>query len=435
MPPRVREWPLLGCAIDLARDPLAFLDRVTAEHGDVMRFHLANHHVYMFNHPDAIEQILVTQREHLIKDKFTRVLSPLLGNGLLISEGETWRKHRRLAQPAFHRDRIAAYADTMVQYAERAVSTWKPGETLEMHSELLRLTLDIVAKTLFGVEVSDVARRIGAALDVLTARYAGTGNLIPLTLPTPGNIRAKRAIAEMDAIVYGIIRERRKTGDTGDLISMLLGSTFDDGSKMPDAQIRDEAMTMLVAGHETAALTLGYTLHLLARHPDVYERLTREIDDVLGERAATFADLPKLELADAIVREAMRLYPPAWAIGREATSPCEIGGYPIAVGTQLWVAQWVVHRDARWFADPVAWKPDRWANGFAKTLPKHAYFPFGGGPRVCIGNTFAMMEAVLLLVTIARRIRMKPASDAPLALAPSVTLRPKNGILLQMHAR
>ncbi len=432
MPPRVREWPLLGSAIDVARDPLRFLDRITAEHGDAVRFHLAGDHVYLFSHPDAIEQVLVTERDHLIKDKFTRVLAPLLGNGLLISEGDFWRKQRRLAQPAFHRDRIAGYGDTMVEYAERAVATWSSGETRDVHADMLRLTLDIVAKTLFGVDVGDVARRIGASLDVLMERYAGAGSLIPLALPTPGNRRTKRAIAELDAIVYGIIRERRRTAGTGDLISMLIDATFDDDTKMPDVLLRDEAMTLLAAGHETTALTLGYALFLLGGHPEVAEKLAREIDDVLGDRPAAAADLPKLEYADAVIRESMRLYPAAWAIGREATAPCDIGGYPIAVGTQLWVAQWVVHRDARWFPEPLAFKPERWQNGFAKTLPKHAYFPFGGGPRVCIGNAFAVMEAVLLLVTVARRFRMSRASSEPLALAPSVTLRPKHGIPLRV---
>ena len=434
-PPRVRELPVVGSAIELIRDSLGFLDRISAEHGDAVRFHIPGSHVYLFNHPDAIEQVLVTERDRLIKDKLTRELSIMLGNGLLVSEGAFWRKQRRLAQPAFHRDRIAAYGDAMVRFAEGAASRWRDGETRDVHADAMSITLDIVAKTLFGVEIGDMARKIGAALDVLMARYSGIGNLIPIQLPTPGNLRVKRAIAELDAIVYGIIEQRRRGGDEGDLVSMMIAATSEEDGAMSDVQLRDEAMTLLLAGHETTALTLSFAMHLLARHPQVAERLAREIDTELGDRPATAADLPKLEYADAVVREAMRLYPPAWAVGREATAPCEIGGYPIAVGTQLWVSQWVVHRDPRWFADPLAFRPERWADGFARTLPRHAYFPFGGGPRVCIGNAFAMMEAVLVLVTLARRFEFSTVDDRPLALVPTVTLRPKRGVPLRLRRR
>ncbi|MDB4946756.1 MAG: cytochrome [Labilithrix sp.] len=434
-PPRVRELPLLGSSIPLVSDTLRFLERATAQHGDAFRFHIPGQHIYVFNHPDAIEQILVTERDRLIKDKLTRELSLMLGNGLLVSEGTFWRKQRRLAQPAFHRERVASYADVMVRFAESAVSSWNDGETRDVHPDLMHLTLDIVARTLFGVEIGAVSRRIEAALEVLMARFSGAGNLVPLFLPTPGNARVKRAIADLDAIVYGIIEERRREGDRGDLLSMLIAATTDEDGAMSDTQLRDESMTMMLAGHETTALTLGFALHLLAHHPEVHARLVAEIDEVLGTRPAAESDLPRLVYADAVVREAMRLYPPAWALGREATAPCTIGGYPIAAGTQLWVAQWLVHRDARWFPEPLAFRPERWAGGFAKTLPKHAYFPFGGGPRVCIGNVFAQMEAVLVLVTIARRFSFEPTTDAPLALLPSVTLRPKNGIHLRLRAR
>jgi cytochrome P450 len=437
LPPRVRELPFLGSAVDLLRDSLGFLDRITAEHGDVVRFHLPGQHIYLFNHPDAIEQVLVTERDRMIKDKLTRELSLMLGNGLLVSEGAFWRKQRRLAQPAFHRDRIAAYGEAMVRYAERAVSTWRDGETRDVHVDLMHLTLDIVAKTLFGVEIGDgdVSRRIGAALDVLMGRFSGAGIFVPIQLPTPGNVRTKRAVADLDEVVYGIIEERRRTGDQGDLVSMMIAATSEDDGAMTDVQLRDEAMTMVLAGHETTALTLSFALHLLARHPEVADRLVQEIATQLGDRAATAADLPKLEYADAVVREAMRLYPPAWALGREVTAPCVIGGYPVPAGTQLWVAQWVVHRDARWFADPLAFRPERWANGFAKTLPRHAYFPFGGGPRICIGNAFAMMSAVLVLVTIVRRFAVATVDDRPLAIVPTVTLRPKNGVRLVLRSR
>ena len=434
-PPCVRELPLIGSSIPLLNDTLGFLERATAQHGDAFRFHIPGQHIFVFNHPDAIEQVLVTERSSLIKDKLTRGLSLMFGNGLLVSEGAFWRKQRRLAQPAFHRERVASYGDVMVRFTEAAVAGWTDGETRDVHPALMHLTLDIVTRTLFGVEIGDVSRRIESALEVLLGRLSGAGNLVPLFLPTPGNVRTKPAIADLDAVVYGVIEERRREGDRGDLLSMLIAATTDEDGAMTDTQLRDESMTMMLAGHETTALTLGFALHLLAAHPEVQARLVTEIAGVLGDRAATAADLPRLAYADAVVREAMRLYPPAWGLGREATAPCTVGGYAIEPGTQLWVAQWLVHRDARWFPEPLSFRPERWADGFAKTLPKHAYFPFGGGPRVCIGNVFAQMEVVLVLVTLVRRLAFESTSDAPLSLRASVTLRPRNGIPLRVRRR
>lgn len=433
-PPRVRELPVIGSTAALVSDPLTFLDRITAEHGDAACFHVPGQRLYLFNHPDAIEQILVTERDRLIKDRLTRDLSFILGQGLLVSEGAFWRRQRKLAQPGFHRERIAAYADTMVRCASDAADAWGDGETRDIHDAMMHLTLDIVARTLFGVS-TDAGHRIGAALEVLMERASGVGSLVPRTLPTPGNLRARRAIADLDAIVYGMIAERRRAGDDGSLLSMLLGATSDEGGTMDDRQVRDEALTLLLAGHETTALTLGFALHLLARHPDVADRLAREIDAALGDRPATAADLPALPFADAIVREAMRLFPPAWALGREATAPCTIGGFRITPGTQLWVAPWVVHRDARWFPRPLTFLPERWLDGLAKRLPRHAYFPFGGGPRICIGNAFATMEAVLVLVTLVRRWRTALVDERPLPLVAAITLRPRDGIPLRLHRR
>ena len=441
--PRVKELPFVGSAAPLARDPLAFLDRIFREHGDAVEFNIPGQRIFLFNHPDAIEQVLVTERERLVKDKLTRELSLLLGNGLLVSEGAFWKKQRRLAQPGFHRDRIAAYGDVMVAYAERAVASFRDGEVRDIHKDMMRLTLDIVAKTLFGVDVAEVARKVEWALEVVLGRFSGIGSIVPMVVPTAGNLLARKAIAELDAVVYGIIRERRanaREDDRDDLISMLIDATSDEDGAMTDRQLRDEAMTLLLAGHETTALTLGFALDLLARHPDAHARLCDEVTSVLGDRTATAEDLPRLRYADAVVRESMRLFPPAWALGREALEDLTIGGHDVPKGTQLWVAQWVVHRDPRWFADPLAFRPERWrsddgvsggAREGTKALPKYAYFPFGGGPRVCIGNAFAMMEAVLVLVTIARRFRFTTEGVRPLSLVPSVTLRPKRGIQLR----
>ncbi len=434
-PPRVRGLPFVGSALQLIREPLAFLERVAREHGDVVELGLLGDRVLLFNHPDAIDHMLISERDKLVKDNLTRRLSLVVGNGLLVSEGTFWRKQRKLAQPAFHRQRIEAYGNTMVRFTERAIAKWNDGEARDTHKDMMELTLDIVAQTLFGVEIGEVSRKIAWSIEVLMERFAGFHMFTPLALPTPANFRMKKAIAQLDEIVYGIIRERRKTGDTGDLLSMLLAATSDEDGAMTDKQLRDESITLMLAGHETTALTLTFAFYLLGKHPEVAARLQRELDDVLGDRPATAADLPRLRYADAIVRESMRLYPPAWAVGREAIAPCTIAGHAIEPGTQLWAAQWVVHRDPRWFPDPNAFRPERWENDFAKTLPKHAYFPFGGGPRVCIGNAFAMMEAVLLLVTIARRFELDLTSTKALELTPSVTIRPKHGLPTKVRAR
>lgn len=409
----------------MAREPLAFLTRISKQHGDVVRFRLLTHEVYLFNHPDAIEELVIGHKDLLIKDWLTRELSLVLGNGLLLSQGALWKRQRKMIQPGFHRDRIAKYADVMVRYTERSLENWIDGEVRDLHLDLMHLTLDIVAQTLFGVEVGDYSKRLEEASAVLSARFAGVEGVLPISLPLPVNRRAKQAIAVLDEITYGIIRERRASGDTGDLISMMLGA-----GDMDDRQLRDEAITLLVAGHETTAVSLGWTLYLLSRHPEIAAKLRAEVDEVLGGRSATSDDVPKLRFTDWCVRESMRLYPPAWAIGREALEPIQIAGVPLKKGAQIWAAQWVVHRDPRWFPNPTAFKPDRWDNA---SVPKHAYFPFGGGPRICIGNAFAMMEMVLLLATMSQRFTFESETDV--AIAPSVTLRPKGGLPLRVRRR
>jgi cytochrome P450 len=432
--PRLRGLPILGNALDMALQPLEFLTRVAREQGDVARFSLIGQDVYLLSHPDAIEEVLKHGGDDLQKDDFTRGLSVAVGQGLLTSEGEFWRRQRKLAQPAFHHHRVRAYAETMVQHAERTARAFTNGETRDVHADMMRLTLDIVAETLFGTNVGPAAHQISEALEVMMERFQGFRSLIPLWVPTPGSRRALRALRTLDEVVYGIIRARRESAtDRGDLLSMLLAATTEEGGGMSDEQLRDEVVTLLMAGHETTALTLTFTLHALARHPEVGRALAEEIATVLGDRAATFADLPNLPYADAVVRESMRLYPPAWAIGRAATKHRQIAGVPCEPGTQLWISQWVVHRDPRWFADPEAFRPERWRGDLARRLPRFAYFPFGGGPRVCIGNAFAMMEAVLLLVTLTQQVRLHAEDARPLEFSPSVTLRPKGAVRMRVE--
>lgn len=433
-PPRPGELPFLGSVVGMVRDPLGFLTRLVREHGDVVRFNLAGDPIYLFSHPDVIEEVLKPSDDYLIKDAFTRGLSIVAGRSLLTADGEFWRRQRKLAQPAFHHHRVRAYAGVMVRQAGRFADRLKDGETRDVHEDMMRLTLDIVAETLFGADVGSDAGRIGNGLETLMARFAGIGAFIPPWFPSPGNFRMRRALEELDEIVYGIIHGRRASAvDRGDLLSMLLAATTEEGGKMSDQQLRDEVMTLMLAGHETTALALTYTFHLLSRHPNVLGELSSEVTKVLGDRPATFADIQNLPYADSVVREALRLYPPAWSIGREAVRPCRVAGVDVPQGAQLWLSQWVVHHDARWFPNPDAFEPERWRDDLAKRLPRFAYFPFGGGPRVCIGNAFATMEAVLLLVTIVQRAHFQAEDRRPLRFTPSVTLRPKGPVRMRVE--
>ncbi|HEX7668397.1 MAG TPA: cytochrome P450 [Polyangiaceae bacterium] len=435
VPPGPREIPLLGSSLAVVKEPLEFLTRISKEYGDVVRFGLPGQDVYLFNHPDAIEEVLLTKHEAVIKDAFTRKISLVVGNGLLVSDGPFWRRQRKLAQPAFHHKRVNEYAEVMVRYTEELADRFRGGEVRNVHRDMMRLTLAIVARTLFGVQVDHLAAEIEEALEVLVERFVGVNAIVPMYLPTPANIRARRAMRKLDSVVYGIIEQRRNTADTGDLLSMLLTARAEDGTAMSDEQVRDESITLLLAGHETTALTLSFALHLLGRHPDVDAALAREISEVLGDRPCTPADLPRLKIAEGVIRESMRLYPPAWAIGREVVAPVEIAGYDLRPGTQIWAAQWVVHRDPRYFDRPEQFDPSRWCGDLAKRLPRFAYFPFGGGPRFCIGNTFAMMEATLILVTLLRRFRLSPTTTERLKLNPAVTLRPEGGVNLSVGVR
>jgi cytochrome P450 len=373
-----------------------------------------------------------------MKDKLTRWLIPLVGQGLLTSEGDFWRRQRRLAQPAFQRVQIERYATVMVDHTLAMLSSWQGGQVRNVHEDIMRLTLSIVARTLFSTELAGEADQIGESLEIVMnyfmspLRWFGVREKIPL----PSTLRYRRAIKQIDDIVYRIIGERRQNGqDPGDLLSRLLAARDEQGCGMTDAQLRDESVTLILAGHETTALVLFYTLYLLDRSPEVDGRLASELDNVLGGRAPTAADVPNLQYTEWVIRESMRLYPPAWGIAREALRDCEIRGYRVPKGTQIFIVQWLVHRDARIFENPDTFRPERWQNDLIKRLPRCAYFPFGDGPRVCIGNHFAMMEAVLILATIAQRFRLSTLPAQKLTFMPSVTLRPKGAERMLLHAR
>jgi len=421
-----------------SRDPLSYMPNLVKEYGDIVTMRYYNFRVYFVSHPDYIEQVLVNDNRKYIKGRILRKNKQLFGNGLLTSEGDFWLRQRRLAQPAFHRARIATYADKIVRYASRLAAEWCNGDERDIHAEMMRLTLAIVAKTLFDADVDHEAKRVGHALEAIMHFNSDFRKLIltPTWLPTPRKIRATFATAKLNRIIYRFIEERRQSAnDNGDLLSMLLAARDDDGSRMTDRQLRDEAITIFLAGHETTANALSWTWMLLAQNPTVEAKLHAELDSVLRGHAPSLDDVPNLPYTGHVITESMRLYPPAWGMARIAIEDTEIAGYPIPKGCGVSLAQWVVHRDPRWFDAPMEFRPERWEGDLLKRLPRFAYFPFGGGPRQCIGNNFAVMEAVLLLATIAQKFRIRLVSGKAIVPAASITLRPKTGIWGKIEAR
>lgn len=440
LPPGPKGDPLIGNLNlrEFQRDPLGFTTRMAREYGDIVRLRWAHITAYLLSHPDYIEYLLLTHHRNFIKGRAFTANRMLLGNGLLSSDGEYWLRQRRLAQPAFHRDRVAEYAQIMVEYTDRMLACWKAGETRDVYEDMMALTLENAAQTLFGVDMAAETRDIGTVLHLVMERNAGLRSVLrlPGIFPTAGDRRLRQAIRRLDEIVYGIIHERRQSARTsGDLLSMLLSAQDEDGSGMTDEQLRDEAVTIIMAGHETTAIALSWTWYLLSQHPDVEVRLVEELQGVLGRRAPTAADLPRLAYAESIFLEAMRLYPPLWGLTRIAVRDCEIGGYLVKAGSRLAVSQWVMHRDPRYFDAPDAFRPERWADGLEKRLPRFVYFPFGGGPRLCVGKAFAMMEGVLLLARIAQQFRLTLAPGHTVTPWPSLTLRPKGGLPMRLARR
>jgi cytochrome P450 len=420
------------------QDPLAFFTRLAREYGDVTGLKLLNFRTLFISHPDDIEDMLVNKARSFEKGRVMKANMRLFGEGLLTSEGDFWLRQRRLAQPAFHRARVAAYGTTMVEYAERSMRDWRGGETRDIHEAMMQITLQVVGKTLFNTDLAHDAREVGETLETLLKLAADFGKsiLIPLWVPTPRNLRARIGVRRIEKIIYRIIKQKRaEARDTGDLLSMLLAVQDEDGSRMTDKQLRDETITLFLAGHETTANALSWTIWLLARNPRVNQKFLDELDGILAGRAPSFEDIPKLVYTAHVLAESMRLYPPAWGMARLAKEPVEVAGYKLVPGNGIACAQWVVHRDPRWFEEPEKFFPERWEGDLAKRLPRFAYFPFGGGPRQCIGNSFALMEATLILATVAQRFRFRIDENHPVKPLASITLRPAHGIRAMLEAR
>lgn len=425
-------------------DRFRFLQKLKADHGDVVRFHIATQAVWMLSHPEHIRDVLVTNQKKFMKGRGIQMMKSLLGEGLLSSEGETHMRQRRLVQPAFHRQRVASYATSMVEDACKLRERWaevSAGEIIEMAQEMMRLTLVIAGRTLFDANVEDEANEVGQALtDTMTVAERIPNPLAGLLalLPLPSNRRFAKARQRLDDIIYGIIRERRQSKiDRGDFLSMLLLAQDEEGGTggMSDQQVRDEALTIFLAGHETTATALTWTWYLLSQHPEVETKLHAELDAVLAGRLPTFEDVPKLRYTEMVFAETMRLYPPVWIIGRRALVDHEIDGHKIKAGDLILMSQYLAHHDARWFPEPEKFFPERWTPELKEARPKFSYFPFGGGTRTCIGEAFAWMEASLVIATLAQQWKPRLIPNHPVEPRALITLRAKNGMKMYLEKR
>lgn len=443
-PPGPRNLPFVGNTFLTRSNPLGTLERWAHEYGDVIHYRFFDAPVYILAHPEDIGQVLLGNSKNFMKGMTSRANPELFGNGLLTSDGEFWRRQRRLANPAFHRENINRYAEITIEEGQRVLARWQGGEVRDVHRDMMNATLRIVLRSLFGVELGERGRVIERALDVIMQSASGFNAVLSyLRIPTPLRRRYFHAVSELDDVVYELIalgRERMERGSAGlggppDLLTMLLMVRDDDGNAMTDQQLRDEVITLLLAGHETTALNLSWAWYLLALHPVVEQRVHAELDRVLGERAPRPEHVTKLPYTERVLREALRLYPPAWRIWRTPLQPFQAREFVLPAGVHVVLSQWLTHRDARWFPEPERFHPDRWTEEAAANLPRFAFFPFGGGPRVCIGAGFATMEAILLLATIAQRFRLRLAPGQKIEPLASITLRPRNGVRVELQAR
>ena len=419
------------------RDPLAFFTETHRTQGDVATFSFGTQQVFLVSHPDSVEDLLVTSAKKFQKGVALQRAKRLLGEGLLTSEGQAHLRQRRTIQPMFHRQQVQRFADSMVKHAVRWRDSIAPDTTIDVTDHMAALTLAIVGETLFSSNVQADADEVREALTAAVQTFGVAflpGFEFFEKLPLPMFTRVKQARERLDRVILRVIEERRNDqSPSHDLVSMLLAARDPENPSaagMTDQQIRDEAMTIFLAGHETTANAMAWTWHLLGDAPAVDRKLQDELASVLKGRTPTVEDVPKLEYARAIVAESMRLYPPAWTIGRRAIERHSIAGHAIEPGALVLASQWVVHRDARWWNDPDTFNPERWSEKGDR--PKYAYFPFGGGSRICIGESFAWTEAILLLATIAQRWSFTPVS--PPTPEPRITLRPK-GLSMRAHCR
>ena len=426
----------------LMRDPLQFLEKLIGDYGDIVHVRIMNLQVCVVAHPEGIKHVLQDNHRNYRKSFDYKILARLLGQGLVTSEGPLWLKQRRLMQPMFHRQKIANFGTLMTECTVAMLDRWRGraerGDVFDVAPEMMRLTLQIVGRALLSMDLIEQADEIGRNITIANERFGNMGlsAFVPW-LPTPGNARFRRAAAALRKIVLAIIGERRRDGrDHGDLLSMLLAVRDEEtGQGMKDEQLRDEVLTLILAGHETTATALSWTWYLLSRNPEAERKLHAEIDEVLGGRPASVADLPNLTYTAMVIDEAMRLYPPVWAVGRAAIADDEIMDYRVAKGCNVLLSQWLVHHHPAFWDNPDNFEPERFAGERNAARPRYAFFPFGGGPRMCIGNFFALTEAQIVLATIAQKYRLRVPPQHPIELQPLVTLRPRYGVKVALERR
>jgi cytochrome P450 len=436
--PKLPGLPLIGNLLDVWRDPLEFFTEVVTR-GDVVAARFAYIDYFLVNGAEPAHHVLVDNAKNYTKSPNYQGLKLVLGEGLVTSEGEFWRRQRKLSQPAFHRERIASFVTTMVDETDQMLARWDEnvGGVVDIHAEMMALTLRIVARTLFSTVVGAEADAIREALGIALHHandYAESVIKPPQWIPSPKNLRFKRSLKTLDALVFRIIDARRRGEgkDAHDLLALLMAAT-DDGRGMTDRQLRDEVMTLVTAGHETTANALAWTFYLLSKDPEVERRLRRETDAALGDRAPTVADAPALKYASLVVNESMRIFPPVWAFERQAIADDVVGGFRVPAKSLVAISPYLLHRHRAYWDNPEGFDPERFLPERAEGRPKSAYLPFGGGPRMCIGMGFALTELQMVLSRIVQRYRLELASTHPVVLEPVVTLRPKGGLPMRLR--
>ncbi|MEJ2262750.1 MAG: cytochrome P450 [Anaerolineales bacterium] len=453
-PPGPSGRDLLNDLRDLQNNPLSVLLRSTRKYGDFVRLTIGPWNIYLVNHPEHIQQVLQSNNRNYTKDTFQyNMLRTVTGNGLLTSDGPFWLRQRRLVQPAFHRQRILEFGGIITDATQKMLESWKRGASsiahVDIDAEMMRLTLEIIGKALFSVDLSgeagEITQAVLTALDHIIYRSRHPFSP-PLSVPTQRNRRFKEAMRRLDQAVYAIIQQRRPKSLPNaqvDLLSILLQARDEKtGEAMDDRQLRDEVITLIIAGHETVASALTWTWHLLSDHPEIEEKMHEELTRVLSGRIPTSADLPQLSFTRMVFQEALRLYPPAWIITRKTLKDDEFAvlgsdreRYLVPSGSLVVISPYSVHRHPRFWEQPEAFSPERFSAGGSTQQPRFAYLPFGGGPRMCIGDGFAKVEAVLILATIAQQYRFQEIPDHPVEVEPLVTLRPRNGLQMALHIR
>lgn len=441
LPPGPKGLPFFGSLIDYFSDMLGFLTRVSSEYGDIVYYKLGSRKMYLLNNPEHIKDVLVTHNRNFEKSRALKRTKIVLGEGLLTNEGEPHLKQRRTVQPVFHHQRIKSYGDVMAEYASRVGEDWKNGSVVNINKEMMKLTLSIVSKTIFDSDMESESDEIGECLTDLVTLFPQM--IFPYSeyldgLPLPANNRFNKAKDKLDTIIYRLIEERRENpGEKTDLLSMLLEAQDEEGGGegMTDLQVRDEALTLFLAGQESTANSLVWTWYLISTHLQVEKKIHEEIDSILNGRLPTLDDLGKLSYTQNVFKETLRLYPPAWAVARQVKEDYEVGGYVIPAGADIFMSQYVVHRDARLYKEPDRFIPERWESEETNDLPRFAYFPFGGGTRRCIGEPFAWMEGVLLIATIASKWKMRLVPHQKIVPQALITIRPKNGMNMILERR